>query len=78
MKKIIARILIMTVFCSITFTGLVKAETVIRYNPVAVPYSTTDSFSSEDGLSFNETYGKGYSFIGRAGEQIIINIPIFF
>lgn len=46
----------------------------LLYNEVSLPYSSNDSITSTDGLSFNGRPAKGYSFYGTAGQNISVNL----
>jgi len=41
------------------------------YTPVSLPFSTSDSINTDDGLSWHSTRMKGYSFYAPAGSAIV-------
>jgi len=44
------------------------------YTPVSLPCKETGTLSSDDGLSVRGSYGKGYSFYGEIGQNVVITM----
>jgi hypothetical protein len=74
MKRFTAVLICLTMLFSLCPAVYAGAVDELIYIPVTLPFSESSALTDSDGLSFFNTYAKGYSFYAEAGLDVTITL----